>query len=210
MEALLPPAGGAAVDRRQKNREPGSRLHGPGQAGSGVVQAGAGEDLHGRRGLGPHLPALRSWPLHRARAQLPGLRRRKVRRIPDRSTKGLSKAAGRRKGLAPPETYTLIDADDPQSRETLSEYISRAPFSLERMTFAKGSDTVLFRGEHFHLGLGRNFEVTDPLEWIARITSHIPRKGAKQVIYYGAYSQASPTATRAGLRAGRRLRSLAG
>jgi hypothetical protein len=49
---------------------------------------------------------------------------------------------------------------------------------------------VLYRGEHFHPGLGRNFEVSDPMEWIARITSHIPRKGAKQVIYYGAYSQA--------------------
>jgi len=33
-------------------------------------------------------------------------------------------------------------------------------------------------------------DVSDPLEWIARITSHIPRKGAKQIIYYGAYSQA--------------------
>lgn len=29
-----------------------------------------------------------------------------------------------------------------------------------------------------------------PLEWIARITAHIPRKGSKQVIYYGSYSQA--------------------
>lgn len=85
---------------------------------------------------------------------------------------------------------TVIDAEDSKGLKTLSEYISRAPFSLERMTFAEDSDMVLYRGEHFHSGLGRNFEVTDPLEWIARITSHIPRKGAKQVIYYGAYSQA--------------------
>ncbi|MCD4776167.1 MAG: hypothetical protein K8S15_08995 [Candidatus Aegiribacteria sp.] len=28
------------------------------------------------------------------------------------------------------------------------------------------------------------------MEWITRVTSHIPRKGAKQVIYYGFYSQA--------------------
>ena len=48
-----------------------------------------------------------------------------------------------------------IEACDDNGRKTLSEYISRTPFSLE---------------------------------WIARITSHIPRKGAKQVIYYGAYS----------------------
>jgi hypothetical protein len=61
---------------------------------------------------------------------------------------------------------------------------------LEKMSFNKGSDIVLYRGEHFHPTLARNFDVSDPLEWIARITSHIPRKGAKQVIYYGAYSQA--------------------
>jgi len=83
-----------------------------------------------------------------------------------------------------------IKAEDEDSRKTLSEYISRAPFSLERMSFKEDSDTVLYRGEHFHPGLARNFEVTDPLEWIARITAHIPRKGAKQIIYYGAYSQA--------------------
>ncbi len=83
-----------------------------------------------------------------------------------------------------------IEACDADGRKTLSEYISRAPFSLERMSFNEGSDTVLYRGEHFHPTLARNFDVSDPLEWIARITSHIPKKGAKQVIYYGAYSQA--------------------
>lgn len=56
-------------------------------------------------------------------------------------------------------------------------YVSRAPFSLERMSFNKHPDTVLYRGEHFHPTLARNFEVTNPLAWIVRITSHIPRKG---------------------------------
>ena len=83
-----------------------------------------------------------------------------------------------------------IKADDTNGRKTLSEYISRAPFSLERMSFNEGSKTVLCRGEHFHPTPARNFDVASPLEWIARITSHIPKKGAKQVIYYGAYSQA--------------------
>ena len=49
---------------------------------------------------------------------------------------------------------------------------------------------VLYMGEHFYPTLARNFDVAGPLEWIARITSHIPKKGAKQVIQYGAYSQA--------------------
>ena len=83
-----------------------------------------------------------------------------------------------------------INADDQNGRKVLSEYISRAPFSLERMSFNEGSDTVLYRGEHFHPTLARNFDVAGPLEWITRITSHIPKKGAKQVIYYVAYSQA--------------------
>ena len=60
----------------------------------------------------------------------------------------------------------------------------------QALSFNEGSDTVLYRGEHFHPTLARNFDVSDPLEWIARITSHISRKGAKQVIYYWAYSQA--------------------
>ncbi len=83
-----------------------------------------------------------------------------------------------------------IEASDDNGRKTLSEYISRAPFSIERMSFKEDSKTVLYRGEHFHPTLARNFDVADPLEWIALSTSHILRKGSKQVIYYGAYSQA--------------------
>lgn len=83
-----------------------------------------------------------------------------------------------------------IKAEDEKSRKTLSEYISRSPFSLERMSFNEDSDTVLYRGEHFHPGLARYFDVTDPLAWIARIAAHIPKKGSKQIIYHGAYSQA--------------------
>jgi hypothetical protein len=71
---------------------------------------------------------------------------------------------------------TPIQTDETDSRKTLSEYISRAPFSLERMSFNEASDTVLYRGEHFHLTLARNFDVTDPLERIARITSHNQRR----------------------------------
>jgi len=44
------------------------------------------------------------------------------------------------------------------------------------MSFNEDSDTVLYRGEHFHPPLARNFDVKDPLEWIARVTAHIQRK----------------------------------
>jgi hypothetical protein len=82
-----------------------------------------------------------------------------------------------------------FEACDDNGRKTLSEYISRAPFSLERMSFNENSKIVVYKGEHFHPTLARNFDVSDPLEWIAQITSHIPKKGAKQVIYYGSYTR---------------------
>ncbi len=52
-----------------------------------------------------------------------------------------------------------IKACDADGRKTLSEYISRAPFSLERMSFNQYSKSVVYKGEHFHLTLARNFDV---------------------------------------------------
>ena len=46
------------------------------------------------------------------------------------------------------------------------------------------------QGRTLSTTLARNFDVAGPFEWIARATSHIPKKGAKQVFYYGTYSQA--------------------
>lgn len=66
-----------------------------------------------------------------------------------------------------------VKACDDNGMRTLSEYISRALFSQERMSYSEDSDTVLYRGEHFHPTLARNFDVTNPLEWIARVTAHI-------------------------------------
>ncbi len=83
---------------------------------------------------------------------------------------------------------TPINADDTNGRKTLNEYISRVLFSLERMSFNKDSQTGVYKGEHFHpTPPARNFDVAGPLEWIAKIASHIPKKGVKQVIR--AYSQ---------------------
>jgi hypothetical protein len=36
--------------------------------------------------------------------------------------------------------------------------------------------------------LGRNFEALDPLEWLARISDHIPDPGQHRTIFYGEYS----------------------
>ncbi len=36
--------------------------------------------------------------------------------------------------------------------------------------------------------LGRNFEGMDPLEWLARISDHIPDPGQHRTLFYGEYS----------------------
>jgi hypothetical protein len=36
-----------------------------------------------------------------------------------------------------------------------------------------------------------NGQILDPLEWIARVTLHIPEQGAQTVRYYGRYSNVS-------------------
>ncbi|MFH1096679.1 MAG: transposase, partial [Candidatus Desantisbacteria bacterium] len=40
-------------------------------------------------------------------------------------------------------------------------------------------------------GIKRNFEIFDPLEWLAAITAQIPDKGAHMIRYYGYYSNKS-------------------
>jgi hypothetical protein len=36
--------------------------------------------------------------------------------------------------------------------------------------------------------LGRNFEALDPLEWLARMSDHIPDPGQHRTILYGHYA----------------------
>ena len=50
-------------------------------------------------------------------------------------------------------------------------------------------------------GIPRNFEVYDPLDFLAEVTQHIPNKGEHQIRYYGWYSN-----KKRGMRKERRLR----
>ena len=36
--------------------------------------------------------------------------------------------------------------------------------------------------------LGRNFDALDPLEWLARMSDHIPEPGQRRTLFYGVYS----------------------
>ena len=85
--------------------------------------------------------------------------------------------------------------------QRLVEYISRCPFSLARMVSLTDDDKILYRASHANCipfpvsgdktlmkGIPRNFEVYDPLDFLAEVTQHIPNKGEHQIRYYGWYS----------------------
>jgi hypothetical protein len=99
------------------------------------------------------------------------------------------------------DSSVRIERGDKAGMQRLIEYISRCPFSLTRMVSLTGDGKVLYRASHpncipFPLsgdetlmaGIPRNFELFDPLDFLAEVTQHIPNKGEHQIRYYGWYS----------------------
>jgi hypothetical protein len=97
-----------------------------------------------------------------------------------------------------------LDAGDTAAIERLTQYIVRCPFSLDRILSLNPDGKVVYRAEkpdcrpfpvpgdqNLRQGVKRNFDVFDPLDFIAEITQHIPDPGAQQIRYYGWYSNAS-------------------
>ena len=103
------------------------------------------------------------------------------------------------------DTSVRIEADDRAGMQRLIEYISRCPFSLARMIKITDDGKVLYRannpdctrypelGMELSLlpGMSRNYQVFDPLDFLASVTQHIPNKGDHQIRYYGYYSNKS-------------------
>ena len=92
-----------------------------------------------------------------------------------------------------------VKPDDPEGTEALARYFTRAPLSLQKLSLDPATGEVLYHSK-FNPRLGRDLERLDPLEFLARITSHIPDPRSHLVRYYGAYSNrarlpraASPT-----------------
>ena len=56
------------------------------------------------------------------------------------------------------------------------------------MPFPLSGDTSLMAG------IPRNFEVYDPLDFLAEVTQHIPNPGEHQIRYYGWYSNTTQKA----------------
>ena len=75
-------------------------------------------------------------------------------------------------------------------------YIIRAPASSSRLALAQdGLLKYLSKGSVANDRCDSLFEpygqILDPLDWIARVTSHIPDQRAQTIRYYGCYSNAS-------------------
>jgi len=82
----------------------------------------------------------------------------------------------------------------PEWAERVGKYMVRPVLSLDHLLFLDREGKVGYR----HGQNGAELETMDYLEFIARVTSHIPDKGQVMVRYYGLYAAARPR-----LRAGR-------
>ena len=80
-----------------------------------------------------------------------------------------------------------IAAEDNKRLEDTAAYLVRNPLSLKKLVYLDGQQAVVYRSR-MNPALGRNFEAMDPLEWLARISDHIPDPGQHRTIFYGEYS----------------------
>jgi len=94
-----------------------------------------------------------------------------------------------------------LQAGDRDGVERLAEYMGRSPFSLTRLIRVTPTGQVIYRAERdgpqrfpdpgsgdLLGGMRRNFQVFEPLDFLAELTQHIPNKGEHLIRYYGHYS----------------------
>jgi hypothetical protein len=82
--------------------------------------------------------------------------------------------------------HSLVRAKTKPEAERVGKYMLRLVLALERLTFLEPEGQVGYRW-------GRDSaeqETMDYLEFIARVTAHIPDKGQVMVRYYGLYANA--------------------
>jgi len=90
-----------------------------------------------------------------------------------------------------------VAPEDRAEREQLCQYVLRNPFSVEKITLESPTDTVIYRSK-LNPKINRNFEVFDPVDFLATLSQHIPDKGVQMVRYYGLYSNKMRGCTRKG------------
>ncbi|MBI4976534.1 MAG: transposase [Spirochaetes bacterium] len=74
--------------------------------------------------------------------------------------------------------------------EQLARYIAKPHFSLNAMHYVPETSTVLYKGT-MHNGNKSNFRIYKATDFLAAITSHIPKHRQKYLNYYGVYSNKS-------------------
>ena len=71
-----------------------------------------------------------------------------------------------------------------------NQYLLRAPFSLQKITWNPDTKTVIYRSRRsWHTK--RNFEVFKATDFLAAAIEHIPPKDQQTIRYYGLYSNKS-------------------
>ncbi|HEY5636504.1 MAG TPA: transposase [Burkholderiales bacterium] len=83
-----------------------------------------------------------------------------------------------------------IRARDVEGRRRLAQYMLRAPFALEKMSYDPRSGTVIYRSR-MHKTLKRNFQIMPGADWLAQLCAHIPDRFEHLVRYAGWYSNRS-------------------
>jgi hypothetical protein len=82
--------------------------------------------------------------------------------------------------------HSKVRAETKQEAERVGKYMIRPLLSLERLSFSEKEGKVIYRyGKE-----AEEVERMDYLEFIARVTSHIPDKGQVMIRYFGLYANA--------------------
>jgi hypothetical protein len=82
--------------------------------------------------------------------------------------------------------HSRVRAKTKPQAERIGKYMTRPVLSLERLSLLEREAKVGYRSSED----GGEQETMDYLEFIARVTSHIPDKGQVMVRYYGLYANA--------------------
>jgi hypothetical protein len=72
----------------------------------------------------------------------------------------------------------------------LAQYMLRAPFSLEKMSYEPVSGIVIYRSR-MHKTFKRNFQIMSGADWLVQLCRHIPDRFEHLVRYAGWYSNRS-------------------
>ncbi len=80
-----------------------------------------------------------------------------------------------------------VALQDTEGRRRLAEYLLRAPFSLQKITWNPDNKTVICRSRR-SWQTKRNFTVFKATDFFAATIERIPPKGQQVIRYYGVYS----------------------